>query len=416
MARRARIRIAGTTVATALCALAATEASAQQAPGAVVLNEQLQLGDVFSHQTLNVVDAQEQVSSHTAATGNSATGSVQGGQITVRSNQDMRGDVESRSDVTLGGDTYGDVTLLDQATGNYLGVTAEAADLTVEATQSNTGGSVASVLEIGDETARIHGDMSATSSASSNNVALAGSRAFLSGTVDQSSSATVSAFGRVTSQYIPGEAVVSAHAVANAASAASGATSGQNLSLSQRADTDYIQAEAVATAGNAWNLAARARAAANDVNLYNQGGSVVVGADQQNTSFVRSSAYTAAYDFGRAEAVAHGTGNALSVGNDDIFVEIDSNQINSGGVEVTATFAGTNGYDAYVGAQAVGNQVVGYACADCEAYLEANTTQTNSGDVSATANTTVAGSGRGVITGATATGNSATFYVSRPGN
>ena len=87
---------------------------------------------------------------------------------------------------------------------------------------------------------------------------------------------------------------------------------------------------------------------------------------------------------------------------------------NSGGVDVTATFSGTNGYDVYVGADAVGNSVTGYACSDCEGYLEARNTQTNNGDISAAANTTVAGSTRAVITGANAVGNAATFHVSRP--
>ena len=41
--------------ATAMCAAAATEAAAQD--GSLVLNNQLQLGDVISGQTLNVVGA-----------------------------------------------------------------------------------------------------------------------------------------------------------------------------------------------------------------------------------------------------------------------------------------------------------------------------------------------------------------------
>ncbi|MFY8163095.1 MAG: holdfast attachment protein D, partial [Brevundimonas sp.] len=63
MAKPARIRLAGTIAATILCAAAATEAAAQNPPqdGTIVLNQQLQLGDVFAGQTLNVVDPQDQV-------------------------------------------------------------------------------------------------------------------------------------------------------------------------------------------------------------------------------------------------------------------------------------------------------------------------------------------------------------------
>ena len=89
--------------------------------------------------------------------------------------------------------------------------------------------------------------------------------------------------------------------------------------------------------------------------------------------------------------------------------------MNSGGVEVTSTFEGTNGYDAYVAAEAVGNSVTGYACSQCNGYMDVSNTQTNSGTVSATASTTIRGTGRAVATGANAIGNAATFYVSRPG-
>jgi hypothetical protein len=59
--------------------------------------------------------------------------------------------------------------------------------------------------------------------------------------------------------------------------------------------------------------------------------------------------------------------------------------------------------------------VTGYACSTCTAYLEATNSQINNGDVTATVAGTVNGQGRAVIGSATATGNSATFYVSRPG-
>lgn len=399
-----------------LCAAAATEAAAQTPPqdGAIVLNDQLQLGDVFAGQTLNVVDAQDQVTVETSAQGNSASGAVENGAITVQSNQDMRGDAVARTDVILGGDTWGEVNAASQAGGNYLAVSAYNADLTVDATQSNTGDLVSATTEVGDSNARLHGGVAVNASAISNTVALAGQASFLQGTVDQSSSAVVRSFGRIQSQYVPAPGSVDSEAIVNAVAVNSNATSGQNLSITQRSAGDFVEAEASSNAGNAWDLAARARASANQAVLYNEGGSVVTGSNQTNTSFVRASALTTAYDFGQAEARARGVANELSVGNDDIFVEIDNTQFSSGGVDVTATFSGTNGYDAYVGAEAVGNSVTGYACSTCEGFLDAGNTQTNGGDVSAVANSTVAGSGRAIITGATAVGNSASFYVSRP--
>ena len=414
MAKPARIRLAGTIAATALCVAAATEAAAQD--GTIVLNEQLQLGDVIAGQTLNVVDSQDQVTVGTSAQGNSASGAVYNGSITVQSDQTMQGDSVAATDITLGGDTYGEVNATTQAGGNYLAVSAYDATLTLDATQSNTGSLVSATTEVGDSNARLHAGASVGASAISNTVALYGQGSVVSGTIDQSSSAVVRSFGRIESQYIPAAASVDSQAIVNAVAVNSDQTSGQDLSIVQSSTGDFIEAEASANAGNAWDLAARARATANQAVLYNEGGSVVNASDQQNSSFVRASALTTAYDYGRAEAYARGAANELSVGNNDIYVEIDNSQFNSGGVDVIATFSGTNGYDVSVGADAVGNSVTGYACSECEGYLEARNTQTNAGDVSAVANATVAGSNRSVITGANAVGNSASFYVSRPGN
>ncbi|MBA4805879.1 MAG: holdfast anchor protein HfaD [Brevundimonas sp.] len=415
MATLARTRLAGTIVATALCAAAATEAAGQTPPQeSVVLNQQLQLGDVFSHQTLNVVDAQDQITARTSAQGTSASGSVEGGAILVQSDQEMRGDSTARTDVVAGGDTWGEVNVVTQAGGNYLAVSAYDADLTANAVQTNAGGLVSAISEVGDSAARLHAGGDVAASAISNTVALYGEGALLQGDVDQANAATVRSFSRIQSQYIPAEAAVTAESIGNAVSATSVQTSGQDLSIVQSSTGAFVEAEASANAGNAWDLAGRARATANQAVLYNEGGAVVAATDQTNTSFVRAAALTTAYDYGRAEAYARGAGNEVSVGDNDIYVEIDNSQFNSGGVDVSATFAGTNGYDVYVGADAVGNAVTGYACADCEGYLEAANNQTNEGDVSARATVSVAGSNRAVISGANAVGNVATFHVSRP--
>jgi hypothetical protein len=414
MAKPARIRLAGTIAATVLCAAAATEAAAQD--GTIVLNQQLQLGDVFAGQTLNVVDSQDQVTVETSARGNSASGAVYNGSITVQSDQTMQGDAVATTDITLGGDTYGVVNATSQAGGNYLAASAWDASLTLDTAQTTDNGLISATTEVGDSTARMHAGAALGASAISNTVAVYGQSALVSGTINQSSSAIVRSFGRIESQYIPAEASVTSQAIVNAIAVNSDRTSGQDLSLAQRSFGSFIEAEASANAGNAWDLAARARATANQAVLYNEGGSVVNASDQRNSSFVRASALTTAYDYGRAEAYARGAANELSVGNNDIYVEIDNTQFNTGGVDVISTFSGTNGYDVSVGADAVGNSVTGYGCSECEGRLEARNTQTNAGDVSAVANTTVAGSNRSVITGANAVGNSASFFVSRPGN
>ena len=87
----------------------------------------------------------------------------------------------------------------------------------------------------------------------------------------------------------------------------------------------------------------------------------------------------------------------------------------AGGVEATAEYVGVKGYDSYVSAEAAGNSVVGYACSQCGGEVNVNNTQVNNGSVSATANVNIAQPGRAAVVGSNAVGNTATFYISRPG-
>ncbi len=215
-----------------LCAAAATEAAAQD--GTIVLNQQLQLGDIFAGQTLNVVDSQDQVTVETSAQGNSASGAVYNDAITVQSDQTMEGDAVATTDITLGGDTYGAVNVTSRAGGNYLTASAYDATLTLDATQSTDDGLISATTEIGDSSARLHAGAAVGASAISNTVAVYGQTSVVGGTIDQSSSAIVRSFSRIESQYIPDAASVTSQAIVNAIAVNSDNTSGQNLGLSQR--------------------------------------------------------------------------------------------------------------------------------------------------------------------------------------
>ena len=141
---------------------------------------------------------------------------------------------------------------------------------------------------------------------------------------------------------------------------------------------------------------------------------MIVQADQANEGRVRAASRLRADQYGAATVSARAVANEVIAGNDDIYLSLDNTQLNSGGVEATATFEGAAGYDAYVGAEAIGNAVSGYVCSQCGGEANVTNNQVNNGDVSAVVNVGV-GSGRAVVAGANAAGNSATFYVSRPG-
>lgn len=398
-----------------MCVAAATEAFAQQQGGSIVLNQQLQLGDVIAGQTLNVEDADGEVAVDNAAQGNSLSGTVQNDSLALTSSQTMRGNTHATTTLNLTGETDGPVNATTQARGNYLAAGAYGADLTIESSQTVAPSEVTASSTITGSSARLIGGASIGVTAIANTTAIGASGSTVQGTVIQNSSAGVRADNFAGTRYIPGTGEFISQSTGNAVAVNSGAGSSQNLTLRQRQAGDQVTASTSANAGNAWDLAGRARATANQAVLYNQGGAAVVTTDQSNLSQVQVRSVVTSYDFGSATANAYGTGNEVSIGNNDVYLEIDNAQVNSGGVEVAASFEGTNGYDAYVAANAVGNSVTGYACSQCNGSMEVANSQTNSGGVSATATTTVRGTGRAVISGANAVGNTATFYVSRPG-
>ncbi|HUH11438.1 MAG TPA: holdfast anchor protein HfaD [Brevundimonas sp.] len=417
MAKLARTRLAGTIVATALCAAAANAAVAQER--GLVLNNQLQLGDVVAGQRLNVVDVSDQVTVSAAASGNSLAGGTEGEALRLRSSQTMRGDAASSTTLTLGGDTNGRVTSVTQARANYLAGTAINAPMAVEAEQIGHGDVTATSRITGTDARLINGGQIA-SGAYGNTVALAGAasgsdRTAITGTIDQTMHGEVRATNTASPRYAPAPTDFSSEALANAVQVSTGPSSNQELTVRQRSSGAVVEADTSVWAGNAWNLVGRGRATGNQAAFYNQGGSLVTTTDQDNSAQVRGAVELSSYDFGAATAAADAIGNNVVVGNNDIYVDIDNIQNNTGGVEATASFVGQKGYDAYVGANAAGNSITGYACAECGGDLNANNVQTNAGNVRAMATTTINGQGRNVISGANAVGNAATFYVTGNG-
>lgn len=394
-------------------AAAATEACAQDSSR--VLNTQLQLGDVISGQTLNVEDASGEVAADTSAQGNSLSGATEGVALDLSSSQTSRGNVRSSTAVNLNGDIEGPVNVTTQSRGNYMDAAAYGGDLTVESDQDVGPSEITAATAVNALSARMLGGASVASTAVANTANVGGSEGDVRGTLVQRSSAGVRAETFGAMRYVPETGEFISTAIGNAAAANSG-PSGQALTLRQRQAGDSVTANTSANAANAWDLAGRARANGNQALLYNQGGAVVATVDQSNLSRIAASTTVTSYDWGGAVAYAGGAGNEAVVGNNGDYVYLDNAQVNSGGVEVSAEFDGTNGYDVAVSSDAVGNSVTGYACAACQATLEVGNTQTNSGSVVARSTTTVRGQGRSVASSSRAVGNTATFYVSRPGS
>lgn len=362
-----------------------------------------------------MVDPAEQVTLSNAAQGNYAYGAVESNSAHVQSDQTMEGSSIAETRLTVGGDTDGVVNIATQARGNYLATAGfGGADVRTDATQINYGSEVRATTIVDGSYPRLLGGAYVDSTAVSNAIAMGGEGSTIRGSLSQGSFATVRAETFAATQYVPAEARFSSHAVANAVEANSDQASNQSYYIRQRSQGDIVEAATSANAGNSWDMSSRANATGNQGSFANQGGAVIIETDQSNQAQIIGRAINTSYDYGAAEAYAQATANQMYIGNNDVYVEIDNTQFNQGGVQATATFSGHNGYDVYVGADAVGNAITGFGCASCDGIMNATNNQVNNGPVSATTSATVTGSARAVISGANATGNSATFYVSRP--
>lgn len=409
MAKLAQIRLAGTIAVTALCAAAASAAIAQDGP--LVLNNQLQLGDVVSGQTLNVVDVSGYAYVSNGAYGNTAEGGTVGAAMNVQSDQVARGRTAATTSMTLRGETTGPLIGIVQARGNNLAATTQDAETTVAARQDASGDTYAR-NDITDTQphARLVGGAYVAVGAVGNNVNLNGTNATIEGAVDQTVTGDVRAYNVATVQYAPAATQFSGQATANAVQTAANGVSNQNMTVRQRSNGAIVEAGVNPNTGNAWDLAGRANATGNLVSLQNAGGRVTASADQDNSAHIRGAVRVVAYDFGKVVVSARAAANEVSIVNGDFGGAIDNIQGNSGLVESAATFQGNTGYDTYVGADAVGNA---FNCIQCRGT--ANNTQTNSGNVSANTTTTITNSGRIVISGSNAVGNAASFHVTGNG-
>jgi hypothetical protein len=407
MQRAARILIAGTLVATVVHSAATSQS--------IVLNDQQQSGDIFAGQTLNVVDVSDSSALVTAAGGNDFTGSVVGSTAAVTSNQSLTGDVRAQGIMNVTGSSGQSTVISVAATGNSGESNVTNVGTITGATTQSVG--AVEVTALGDYV----GPNARTGGLTSSVQAVANSQGYgvqdsdTDVTVNQSSAALTQADGGGTLQYTDGTALFSALGTSNNVTAVGTNVSNQRMVINQSMTGARTQASVFAAAGNAQDINAQATATANNVSATGVGGEHDLTVSQANTAYLRSEVDLTSFQFGSATANAYGVGNSVMAGNFGPDITLNNTQVNSGGgIEVISRFTGDNGYDAYTTATAVGNAATGYACSDCQGRMTINNSQRNTTDVSATGVVNTTGSHRSVSSVATATGNTGSFYVSRP--
>jgi len=387
-------------------------ATSQTAPS-TVLNNQINLGDVFAEQTLNVETVTDGFSASTIAPANSALISVQNTDASMTSNQENSGAVLAHGVVNVGTNGGANSNFTTTAVGNAGTAAADNGTLTGRATQLNTG-PVTARSQLEAHTAELN-DMSMSTLAQGNSQGLTLINGAMGMRVSQGNTANVLADGGAIAGAITGTASVAGTATGNNITL-SGTEQSAARVITEQSNAGITQASKFTAYGSSYLTSTAASASGNNLSATNEGPLLDVASSQYNTAYVRAQAEATSYQFSAAQVGAHGVGNSALVGNYGPEVVLDNSQTNEGGgVEVIASFEGNDGYDAVVSSTAMGNAVTGYACSQCSGQMTIKNNQVNSAEVGARTTTTV-GSARSVSGVTTATGNNASFYVSSPGN
>jgi len=398
----------------AICAAATSQA---QTPPSAVVNNQIQLGDVFATQTLNVVTVEEGVGAETTANGNAVLAAVEGADMAVTSNQTMAGSTRAQTVVNASGSLGESSQINTTATGNIADVMATQGTVTGVITQIATASDSATAIgQVEAETATA-GDLGVATTAASNSASIGLTNGSAGVRVNQSSAADVLADGGAVVQYVSGTADVSGVAAGNSVALVGTDTSAARIAVSQTNTGDFVQASQFTAYGNAQTANTSANATGNVVGAVNDGPLIDVASNQYNQAYVRAQAEGSAYQYGAGTAVAYAVGNSVLAGNNGESVVLDNVQLNTGGgVEAIASFTGQEGYDAYSRATAIGNDANAYSCGSCTGQMTIDNRQTNDADVGATSTTTTGGTARSINSTSQAIGNNASFYVTRPGS
>lgn len=348
--------------------------------------------------------------------GNNLQVSVQtGASANLAGSQEMTGLVLSLNHLDLDSDGGGGVSLTTSASANAMDVAVGDGGLIDNViTQTASGPSVTARSQIEAANAQA-GNLSIATTAAGNTAALNSVSGSLRGRITQTSSTDVLADGGAILGYTPGVAVVVGTAAGNNIDSTSVSGGSIDLTAVQANNASLTQASKFTAYGQVQSATTSATASGNNLNLVNEGTPTRVNVSQTNDSYVRAQAEGTAALYGDTTTMAYGVGNSSLVGGIGDLTDLVNDQVNQGGgVDVLASFGGTDGYDAFVSATAIGNAAIGYACSQCNGAINATSRQSNSTDVAASATLTATGTSRYVNAASSAIGNSASYYVSQP--
>jgi len=389
-------------------------ASAQHAPYEV-LNGQVQMSDVVA--TLNV----EFQTSHGTASNNLSAGNTMSAKaveqsMNVPNTQTLRGTVSAINSVTVQ-NARGVTQSTAVAQGNAAQVEGCCATIGINSTQAAqavTKITANSTINVGSADFIVSG-----AQATANSFGGFTKNGYTQGKVTQTSAAKVDASSKVTACCNTG--AISSNAIGAANSARWDGESATILAEVDQNNSGEVTIRSTIDVKSATNVSSGAAAAGNLAEIQNKWGYAQMSGSQNNSGNVSSISIINLDNFeGFAMSGSNSVGNSALLSNLGSDVSMFMDQNNRGNVSATTSFSGAsaNGGVGQATSSAVGNAITAYSCASCgneSVLVEGRTTQTNSGNVTAT--TTFNGGNMGMISAsASAIGNSATFVAQRSGH
>ena len=382
-----------------------------------IINQQIQLGDVFSDMNVVVPGSTDgDATSISMAYGNTVSGYNGNGGANVQSDQTFDANAEANAALS-GGDiggtaaanaiAYGNSAVWETHNGSLTGdqlnqVTADGSNITARTS-----------IDVGTTNA-----ISSAATATANTTAVYVYDGDNTVTSRQFSGANVLAENSTDACCDNESSTTTATAVSNSYHSWS-TTSTVNADVEQSATGTAVTARVSVNQTDGNDVVGAANASANSITVDNEWGYARLEGSQDNQSDVAAESTVTLTDWsGMAASSANGVGNSALLTNIGSDAALDFSQTNSGDVYTTAEFDGDTTYNGTVttNSTSIGNAFTGFVCTTCgDGVMGGTIYQSNSGDVRSVGQG-YAGASGGYAGAASAIGNSATFMTSQAQN
>lgn len=373
------------------------------------LNNQIQLGDVISGQTLHVVSASDGVSAQANSVGNAVVATGPGADLQFTSSQSMQGNTRALVSAVADNGATPSMVVAASATANTGNAATNGATVSGTVVQTVAPGMQVTADAYPGTGGGPSTGVSTFATALGNTQGWAAISGAITSSTTQTESGLVHAYNQATVCCTTDASTYNATSVANNVTADT-TSSTAYLAVAQMRDQGVVEAGVVAHQTSGTDITAASIATANNINAAGSGDWITLQSSQSNGGDVNATSALSTVSWsGVASSSAYAMANSALVSNSGMSAELGADQTNSGNVSAQAGFTTTGQGVGSASATAVGNAASVYACGACGVGVGSTSHQTNSGGVNASASVTGAG---GRATGsASAVGNNLTIQV-----